>query len=129
MSPRFKKTVSIVFLFLALSGWVWWLWKDWDSAGLTAVFLDVGQGDGVLLTIGNDFQIVIDGGPDDSLIQKLGEYMPWYDRTIEMVILTHPDWDHVTGLVSLTERYQIGAVLYTGIQSHNAAYTELRSII
>lgn len=74
------------------------------------VFFDVGQGDATLLQFGMD-QILIDGGPDATVLRRLGEVMPWWDRRIEVVIATHPDQDHISGLVDVLDRYQVGLVL------------------
>jgi competence protein ComEC len=74
---------------------------------LHVVFCDVGQGDGIYIRTPEGSDIVIDGGPDNSILLCLRENMPFWDRTIELVILTHPDADHYTGLVSVEEHYRI----------------------
>lgn len=74
------------------------------------VFLDVGQGDAILLQSGTQ-QILIDGGPDATVLQRLGEELPWFDRRIEVVVATHPDQDHIAGLVHVVERYEVGLVV------------------
>lgn len=75
------------------------------------VFLDVGQGDAILIQKGTQ-QVLIDGGPGMTVLRRLGEELPWFDRTIEVVILTHPQQDHVEGLVHVLERYKVGLVLF-----------------
>lgn len=62
------------------------------------VFLDVGQGDAILMQSGTQ-QVLIDGGPDAKVLQRLGEELPWFDRSLEVVIATHPDKDHIGGLI------------------------------
>ena len=70
-------------------------------------FLDVGQGDAILISQGNQ-QVLIDGGPSPQAINlELGKRMPFWDRTIEMIVLTHPDADHLAGLVEVLHRYHI----------------------
>src|SRR3989344_605530 len=66
---------------------------------LKVSFLDVGQGDSELVETRDGTQILIDGGPSRSILSILGNRMPFYDRHIDVVILTHPHADHVTGLV------------------------------
>jgi len=78
---------------------------------LKVYFLDVGQGDAIFIQAPNGNQILIDGGPDNSVIQKLSEVMPFQDRDIDMVILTHPHADHLSGLVEVLERYEVHHVL------------------
>lgn len=74
------------------------------------VFLDVGQGDAILLQDGTK-QVLIDGGQGSMVLQRLGEEMPWFDRSIEVVIATHPDRDHLEGLLHVLERYDVGLVV------------------
>lgn len=91
-------------------------------------FFDIGQGDSALIQKG-DYQILIDGGPDDSLLAKLGETMPLWDRKIEMVILTHPHADHLTGLNLVLDRYEIEKIYGTGAIHTSDAYLEFLDII
>lgn len=74
------------------------------------VFLDVGQGDAILLQSGAR-QVLVDGGPGMDVLRRLGEEMPWFDRRIEVVVLTHPQSDHMEGLLHVLERYDVGMVL------------------
>ena len=74
------------------------------------VFLDVGQGDAILLQSGVQ-QVLVDGGPGMDVLSRLGEEMPWFDRRIEVVVLTHPQRDHMEGLLHVLERYDVGMVL------------------
>ena len=79
---------------------------------LTVSFLDIGQGDAILIQQGSQ-QVLVDGGPSPQLLaQELGERMPFWDRTIELVVLTHPDDDHISGLVEVLKRYRVEQVLY-----------------
>ncbi len=73
---------------------------------------DVGQGDSILAEVG-DRQILIDGGPDASILAKLGEVMPAGDNTIDLIILTHPHSDHITGLDAVIKKYSVGKILKT----------------
>lgn len=89
---------------------------------LLVYFLDIGQGDATLIRTPNDQDIIIDGGPDNTLIKKLGAYLPFYDHKIETIILTHPDSDHVSGLVEVLRRYQVDRVLLTKVLSDTPSY-------
>lgn len=82
---------------------------------LTLSVFDIGQGDAVFLTAPNGNQVLIDGGPDAAVLAKLGGVMPFWDRSIDLVILTHPHADHLAGLLRVVERYKIGMVLESGV--------------
>ena len=92
-------------------------------------FLDVGQGDAILIQQGNQ-EILVDGGPDPQKINvELGKKLPFWDRTIELLILTHPSSDHVTGLVEVLNRYNVKQVLYPDLEFKSAIYDEWLSIV
>ena len=79
-------------------------------------FLDIGQGDAILIQQGSQ-QVLIDGGPSpQTLARELGDRMPFWDRTIELVVLTHPHDDHLSGLVEVLKRYRVEQVLYPDLE-------------
>jgi competence protein ComEC len=82
-----------------------------QKQNLKVVFLDVGQGDAILILQGSK-QILIDGGPDGQrVLEKLGEHIPFWDRNIEIVIATHPDQDHIDGLVDVMKTYKVNEIM------------------
>jgi len=92
-------------------------------------FLDVGQGDAILIQRGSQ-DILIDGGPSPQAIcLELGEKLPFWDRTIELVVLTHPSADHVTGLVEVLQRYKVKHVLYPALDFESDVYDEWLSLV
>ena len=82
----------------------------------------IGQGDAMLLTTPSGKQIVVDGGESLELLRFLGANMPWFDRTIELLILSHPDADHITALPELLKRYKVETILMTGLQHSSGHY-------
>lgn len=78
---------------------------------LQIYFYDVGQGDAILIQKG-ETQIVVDGGPNEQILTDFGRDLPPWDREIELVVLTHPHADHLTGLIPVIERYQVSKILY-----------------
>lgn len=87
-------------------------------------FLNVGEGDAILLQKGSQ-QVLVDGGPSpQELGTGLGAQMPFWDRTIELVILTHPHADHIAGLVDVLQRYKVGRVLYTYFENYESPLYE-----
>lgn len=92
-------------------------------------FFSVGQGDSIFVETPNKKQILIDGGPDKTVLEKLNQTMPIYDRKIDLLVLTHPDADHVTGLVDVVNYYQIGRILTSGFERDTAVYRRWRDLI
>ena len=92
-------------------------------------FLDVGQGDAILIHRGRQ-QVLVDGGPSPQAITlELGKKMPFWDRTIELMVSTHPSADHVTGLVEVANRYKVKQVLYPNLDFESDIYGQwLRSV-
>jgi len=76
-------------------------------------FLDVGQGDSIFIRTPSNRDILIDGGEDTSVLGELAEVMPFWDRTIDMIISTHPDSDHLGGLLHVLERYSVQVLGFT----------------
>lgn len=118
-----KNFLNIFFLVLSLFSII--LEKKNMIPRTELIFLDIGQGDAILIQRDN-FQILIDGGPDDSLLYELAKYMPWYDKTIEKVILTHPHDDHLSGIMVLLKKYIVEEVLYYPISYDNVSYSYLQ---
>ena len=73
--------------------------------------------------------ILIDGGPDSTVLEKLGEYMPFWDKEIDLVILTHPDSDHVTGLIDVLQKYKVDNILWTGISRDGSTYQQWLNVL
>lgn len=86
-------------------------------------FLDVGQGDSILFQDGTA-QMLIDGGPGANVLARLGEELPWFDKQIEVVVVTHPQQDHLEGLLHVLERYKVGLVLFPEVAYNSNLYRE-----
>lgn len=93
------------------------------------IALDIGQGDALFLETPKGKQILIDGGPSNTVLEQLGKAMPLFDRTIDDIIVTHPDSDHITGLIAVVRRYHVKRMLMTGIMHHTATYDLLNKEI
>ncbi|MFA6215057.1 MAG: MBL fold metallo-hydrolase [Patescibacteria group bacterium] len=103
--------ILAVFLFLAL-----------QPRNLAVYFLAVGQGDATLIITPDRHNILVDGGPDNEVIYGLGKYLPFYDRKIDLMVLTHPHADHVVGLIEVLKRYQVKKILITDVTSQLFEY-------
>jgi len=94
---------------------------------LRVAFLDVGQGDAIFIESPTGSQMLIDGGFDRSVLRRLGEHMTLSDRTIDVVLATHPDADHIGGLISVLERYDVGHLFHAGVLADTPAYEAFES--
>lgn len=93
------------------------------DGNLEITFFDVGQGDSIFIETPAGHQILIDGGPSGQIIlEKLDRTMPFWDRTIDLVVLTHPDYDHLRGLNDVLEKYKVQNVLWTGGEKESKTF-------
>ena len=117
-----RKTTSVLIAGLFVSTILWAgsarVLLPWQERPLRVWMLDVGQGDAFFIEFPTGEQWLIDGGPDDALLGKLGSVLLPWDRTLDTVLLTHPDADHVTGLVGVLDRYKVETVYETGVRAH-----------
>jgi len=104
---------------------VWLAVATLPDGRLHVAFLDVGQGDAILVTTPDGRQLLIDGGPSATdLNWRLGQEMPFWDRTLEMAVNTHPDSDHLGGMVSLLDRYRVKQALVSDLPLSSQLYQE-----
>lgn len=87
-------------------------------------FLDIGQGDSVLIQTPGNHLILVDGGPGTEILTELNDILPYLQKKIDLVILTHPHADHIEGFVPVLERYEVSTALITGVDYSNAYYEE-----
>ena len=90
---------------------------------------DVGQGDSLFIEGPNGNNVLIDGGPDDKVLAELGKTLPYWARSIDLVVLTHPHADHVDGLINVLKRYHVGMVLESDVNYPTPENDELHHVI
>ncbi|MBN1978355.1 MAG: DNA internalization-related competence protein ComEC/Rec2 [Anaerolineae bacterium] len=118
IQAKFTLGASAVLLILAF-----FFWRGLPDGKLHVTFLDVGQGDAIFIQTPSGKQILIDGGPSETqVLAQLGRQMPFWDRTLDVVVLTHPDSDHVNGLVPVLERYRVDVVIHRQIEMDSETY-------
>ena len=118
---------KILFLALILLSALFWQavrWRQYRESS-SVIFLDVGQGDSALLLI-EGVVAVIDGGPDNSLLGELGDYLPYFERTIDYLIISHDHDDHTLGLFELLRRYKVVNLVYGPTIAGRSAAEDLR---
>jgi competence protein ComEC len=96
-----------------------------NDGKLHIIVCDVGQGDGILIRTPDGSDILVDGGPDDSILNCLSSHMPFWDRTIELMVLTHPHTDHAAGLVDVLKRYTVLHFVTEKVLGQTATYKRL----
>ncbi len=99
----FVSILSIV----SLISIVFYQWQKFYDGRLHVVFCNVGQGDGIFIRTPKGLDIIVDGGPDDLILACLSNHMPFWDRDIELMLLTHPHADHMNGLLPVLKRYTV----------------------
>lgn len=126
-----KKTkLYVLILLFGASSFAWYaVFRIERSNGKLFVdVFDVGQGDAIFFEAG-DNQVLVDGGPDNTVLTRLGNVMPFWDHSIDLLVLTHAHVDHVTGLIEVLKRYDVGMVLESGEQYQTPEYEEWHRII
>lgn len=106
----------ILFVLLVISTISIWffLFSHNNNKNLKIVFLDVGQGDAIYIQAPNGRQMLIDGGSDATLLARLSKVMPFADRSLDMIVVTHPDMDHIGGFPLLLDSYKVKSILENG---------------
>jgi competence protein ComEC len=110
---------------LLANAFTWYVvWSETPKGILTVAFLDVGQGDAIYIEAPNGNQVLVDGGSGRQILRALGAVMPFYDHSLDVVIATHSDADHIGGLPFVLDRFNVGAVLEPGVGSETNIYQE-----
>jgi len=130
MQPNMRQRLLIVGIFLiaavtlGILSWQHTTLAVHNDDLLRIDFLDVGQGDAILLTTADGVQVLVDGGPDGTVVRELGGVLPAFDRTIDLVVATHLDKDHIGGLIDVLSRYVVSVIMQTN-NEHATGVAEL----
>lgn len=93
------------------------------------VFCDVGQGDAAYIRIHNRIDVIIDAGPDRKILNCLGKYMPFYDRTVELAFISHDQKDHFGGFEYVLDRYRIKKIYMPDLETSLESFKRLKQKI
>lgn len=96
---------------------------------LKVAYLNIGQGDAIYVEAPNGNQMLIDGGPGPIVLSRLAEVMPFGDRSIDILVVTNPDKDHMAGFVDILAKYKVGLVLEPGTQKNTLIYRKFKETI
>lgn len=128
---NFKKQLIAISVIAILGGGILGLWQflKFNDGKLHLVFCDVGQGDAIYLKAPSGQEVLIDGGPDDKILDCLSSHKPFFDRQIEVLILTHPEADHLTGLISVLQRYKVNNLIIENLENDTEVYSKFHQAV
>ncbi len=125
------RLMILIMLLLSMAG-VWILPKmeeEERNPELFVSFLNIGQGDAVFIETASGVQILIDGGPTSAILRELAEVMDIFDTHIDIVVGTHPDKDHIGGLVDVLNRYNVDTIITTENESESAVFQAFKDAV
>ncbi len=130
MTARSKIKLAILFVLLfAFAVSLFALSHEIRGGNLKVTFLNIGQGDAILIESPSGNQMLVDGGPNRSVLRELGKVLPFYDRHIDVVLATHPDADHIGGLADVFGKYKVDLYIESGLDHDTGLFEELNSKI
>ena len=100
----------------------------WPGNKLHFIACNVGQGDAILITQA-DIQVLVDGGPNNQVLDCLTDHLPFWDREIELVVSTHQDKDHLSGLVDVLANYQVNQLVINSLLVDTAVFRQFRQLV
>jgi len=127
---KYKRYILVIFIFLAAIV-VWYFVYTYEHriSYLKVVFLDIGQGDSIYIEAPNGKQMLVDGGPSPIVLSRLAKVMPWGDHSIDVLLATHTDADHIAGFNSVLDHYKVGRIFENGAVNTTKTYTDLQNSI
>jgi len=127
---KYAPTIFIVLLyFSAIVIWCFVYLQENRNDDLKVVFLDVGQGDSIYIEAPNGKQMLLDAGSNSAILSQLSKVMPFGDKSIDVVIITNPDTDHMGGVVDILQNYKVDMILESGTHSDTVTYRTLSQLI
>jgi competence protein ComEC len=124
-----KKIFVPLFIIMLTSLSVHVVYQTRTPSTLLVSFLNVGQGDAIFIQSPSGIQVLLDGGPNTFVLEELHHVMPLFDQSIDMIIASHPDSDHISGLIDVLDRFQIGVFLESGAKNDNGVQNTLNTKI
>ena len=126
---RKHAVLFFVGILFAANFFIWYAVSAEERGILTVAFLDVGQGDAIFIESPTGKQILLDGGPDGSVLSRIGALLPFYDRSIDMLIVSNPDKDHFAGFIDVLKNYQVGNIMEPGTIPNTEIYKIFKEFI
>lgn len=118
----------LIFLYISVLLILFSIWKQFPSPEVKFIFCDVGQGDATLISSGS-IQLLVDAGPDESVLRCLGRNIPFWDRTIEYAVMTHTDLDHYGGFSSVLRQYTVNQFFLPAFPEESQQFKDLFALL
>jgi len=126
---RFLPTIAVLILLAAIVFGSQHYTAAERGDDLRLWILDIGQGDSILIDTPDHHQILVDGGPDSKVLQRLSQALPLADKEIDLIISTHNDADHLSGLNDVIQHYTVGKIWLTGAIHTTQTYQKFINLI
>ncbi len=118
-----KNALLIYFALIFLGLGLLLIFQLKDLGNFRMIACDVGQGDGLLLISPGGKQVVVDGGPGKKILDCLSAHMPFWDRKVEMIVLSHPHAEHMEGLLAILGSYKVDTVVTTNVPNKDKLFS------
>ena len=125
----YGKVVLVAIVLVLMSACLVLLSSLLTTPYLRVSFLDVGQGDAILIQTPSGHDMLIDGGVDGKVLEKVAHEISYFDRTLDVVVATHGDADHITGLIPILEKYRVDHIVVSPVKSTTGIFSELEKSI
>jgi competence protein ComEC len=118
-----------ILILLFVTSYIFYLDFQSSNQGLKFAMLDIGQGDAIFIESPTGTQVLFDAGPPKRILSRLAQVMPAFDQTIDAIIITNPDQDHIGGFLDVLKVYKVGQVFEPGTFNDSQIYQELEQEI
>ncbi len=129
MKKNNQITIFSLLLFFVINIISWNHLFDVNNQRFKIIFFDVGQGDATLIKTPQNHYILIDGGAGNIILEKLSGEIPFFHKTIDLVILSHPHDDHVSGLIEVVNRYNVKDIICSGVSAESGVAKKWKEMI
>jgi competence protein ComEC len=130
MNALKQRIIFFVFLFLlTINVFIWKTIYGFESKEMQISFFDVGQGDAILIKSPNGNKMLVDGGPDGVILERLGNELNFFDKNIDFLMVSNPDKDHISGLIDVLKRFNVGVVILPGTVSVTNTYQAFLDLV
>ena len=129
ISRDYGKVIVVGLLILICIGLACVLSSLTTPGKLRISFLDIGQGDSIFIQTPSGHTMIVDGGPTDHVLERLSRTTNYFMHDIDVMVATHPDADHITGLIPVLEKYDVHTIVVSGSEGRTAVFADLNNHI